>query len=102
MKPISDDIKNIIKKIFNNRHPVLSEIMLNWAKIVGPEFSSGSYPLKISNIKEKGAVVSVLHVAVKNSALSMGLSFRQEIIIERIAIYFGFKPVHKLKLKLES
>lgn len=101
MKPISEDINRVLKKIFKQQNPYLSEIMMNWAKIVGPKFSRQSYPLKIAAIKEKGSPVNVLYIAVKNSAISLEMSFQQDIIVERIAVYFGFKAVNRIKLRLE-
>ena len=98
MKPISDDIKNIIKKIFNTQHPLLAEIIVNWSKIVGLKFSRNSTPIKINTSKEKGLLINILHIEVENASISMEMSFQQEIIIERIAVYLGFKAIHKLRL----
>ena len=98
MKPISDDIKNLIRKIFNTQHPLLAEVIINWSKIVGLKFSRNSSPIKINSSKEKGLLVNILYVEVENASLSMEMSFQQEIIIERIAVYLGFKAIHKIRL----
>jgi len=98
MKPISNDINNLIKKIFNKQHPLLAEIIVNWSKIVGFKFSQNSSPIKINNSKEKGVLINILYVEVENSSLSMEMSFQQEIIMERIAVYLGFKAIHKLRI----
>jgi hypothetical protein len=100
MKPLSEDINKILKKIFYKQSPYLYEILTHWQNIVGPKFSSKSYPLKITRIKEKGETLSVLYIATKNSSISLEMSFQRDIIIERIAVYFGFKVIHKIKLTL--
>lgn len=98
MKPLSDDIHHIVKKIFSKQHPFLAEIIVNWGKIVGLKFSQKASPLKISRVKEKGAIINVLYIQVDNHPLSLEMSFHQDIIIERIAIYLGFKAIHKVRV----
>ena len=98
MKPISEDINKIIRKILTKQHPLLTEVIMNWPKIVGNKFSYKANPLKISTSKEKGLKINILHIQVENSGLSLEMSFQQELIIERIAVYLGFKAIHKLRL----
>ncbi|RYE06056.1 MAG: DUF721 domain-containing protein [Rickettsiaceae bacterium] len=98
MKPLADDVNNLVRKILIRKDPLLAEIMLSWPKIVGIRFSDSSTPLKISKSREKSLKINVLYVRVSNSVLSMEMSFQQDIIIERMAIYLGFKAIDKLKL----
>lgn len=98
MKPISVDIDKIIRKIFNQQHPLLAEIIISWPKIVGSRFSRQTSPLKIITSKERGIKINILHVQAENSGLSLELSFQQEIILERISIYLGFRAINKLRL----
>lgn len=97
MKPIAEEINKLIKKIFARQHYLLPEIVINWPKIVGLKFSRQTSPLKISTIKEKGTSINVLYVEVSSSSLSLEIEFQQEIIMERIAVYLGFKAIHKLR-----
>ncbi len=97
MKPLSHDINIIIKRIFDKQHPLLGKIVVNWSKIVGPKFNIKANPLKISSIKKKGQLINVLHVQVENSSIDLEISFYQQIIIERISIYLGFKAIHSLR-----
>jgi hypothetical protein len=73
MKPIINDVNNIIRNVFRSQHPILGEIIVNWGKIVGVKFSK------------------------KKSSASMEISYYQGIIIERIAIYLGYKAIHKIR-----
>lgn len=98
MKPISEDINQLVRKIFVKKDPILAEIIINWAKIVGLKFSRIAFPIKISRSYEKRNKINVLHVQASNSSLSMEMSFQQDIIIERMTVYLGFKAVDKLKL----
>ena len=54
MKPIVNDVNNIIRNVFRKQHPILAEIVVNWGKIVGVKFSKNSIPLKIISSKERG------------------------------------------------
>lgn len=102
MKPVSDDIKNIIKNIFNAQHPLLAEIIINWSKIVGLKFSRGSSPIKIGTNREKGVLINMLYIEVENGSIFTEMSFQQEIIMERIAVYLGFKAIHQLRFKIHK
>jgi len=98
MKPISDGVNNLIRRIFIKRDPILAEIIINWTKIVGIKFSGNTAPCKISRGFEKSNKINILHVEASDSSLSMEMSFQQDIIIERMTVYLGFKAIHKLKL----
>ena len=98
MKLISEDIDSLVKKIFKNQHPLLAEIITNWTKIVGTKFYNNATPLKITISKEKGIKINILHVVAANPSVSMEIAYQQEIILERIAVYLGFKGIHKLRI----
>src|SRR4051812_45889061 len=98
MKPIIDDINRIIYKIYKKKHPLLAEIILNWQKIVGIKYGNNTFPLKISSIREKQKKINILLVEVNNSSLSMEMSFQQDVIIERMAVYLGYKGINKIRM----
>ena len=98
MKPISEGVSHLLKNILNKKDPILAEIIINWAKIAGAKFSRTAIPVKISKSREKSNLINILHVETTNAAFAMEMSFQQDIIIERITIYLGFKAVHRLKL----
>ena len=98
MKPIVNDINKLIHSIFKRQNPILAELIINWGKIVGVKFSSQSNPLKITISTEGGKRLNILHVAVDSSSVSMELAYQQELMIERIAIYLGYKGIHKIRL----
>jgi hypothetical protein len=98
MKPLITDVNKIIRKIFGRKNPILAEIIINWDKMVGIKFSRKSRPLKIANSYERGQKINILYIEVENSSLSMELSYQQDIILERIAVYLGHKGIHKIRI----
>ncbi|MBA2628458.1 MAG: DUF721 domain-containing protein [Rickettsiaceae bacterium] len=98
MKPIVNDINKLIHSIFKRQNPILAELIINWGKIVGIKFSNQSNPLKITINREGGKQINILHVAVDSSSVSIELAYQQELMIERIAIYLGYKGIHKIRL----
>ena len=98
-KLLGDSINYILRRIIGQKNKVLAEIIINWPRIVGVELSGNASPLKIYSTREKGEQINVLMVQADSSAAGLKLSYQQELVIERIAIYFGHKAVHRLKIK---
>jgi len=99
MKPISSEVNNLVYNLFKKRHPILAEIIINWEKIVGVKFSSKATPVKISTRKESRKKINILYIKTDNSSISMEISYHKELMIERMAIYLGYKAIHKIIIK---
>ena len=99
-KLLGDTISHILRQCVGKRSKALAEIVINWSKIVGSEFARDTSPTGIFTAKEKGQPVNILYVTVNSSSVGLKLSYSQEMIIEKIAIYFGHKAVHKIKMKV--
>jgi len=97
MKPIIENVNKIIYKIYKNKNPILAEIIVNWQKIVGVKYSQNTLPLKINTIRDKNQRINILMVQVSNAATSVEITFQQEIIIERLAVYMGYKAINKIR-----
>lgn len=97
-KQLSDEVNKIIKNVFRRQHPLLAELIVNWSKIVGDKFSKSTHPIKVSKSREKGKPISILLIGAENSSISMEMSYRQDIILERMAVYFGYKAIHKVRI----
>ncbi len=97
MKPIIENVNKIIYKIYKNKNPILAEIIVNWQKIVGVKYSQNTLPLKINTIRDKNQRINILMVEVSNAAISVEIAFQQEIIIERLAVYMGYKAINKIR-----
>jgi len=97
MKPIIENVNKIIYKIYKNKNPILAEIIVNWQKIVGVKYSQNTLPLKINTIRDKNRRINILMVEVSNAATSVEIAFQQEIIIERLSVYMGYKAINKIR-----
>lgn len=98
-KLLGDSINFILRRIIGQKSKVLAEIIINWPRIVGADLATIASPIKIYSTREKGEQVNVLMVQADSSAAGLKLSYQQELVIERIAIYFGHRAVHRLKIK---
>lgn len=101
-KLLSESIGQIVRNSIGKGNKVISEIIINWHKIVGPEISESSTPTNIYSTKEKGQQINILYVNVTSSAIALKISYSQEVIAEKIAVYFGYKAVHKIRTKVVS
>ncbi len=97
MKTLATIIDRILKNIFKRHGPIFSEIMVNWSKIVGAKYYLICKPVRISYHNEKNVRVSVLYIEVDNAGSSVELSYQYGIILERIAVYFGYKAIDRIK-----
>ncbi len=96
MKRLSDDIDTIIRKLLAGVNPWFVEIIINWSTIAGGKFCDRTIPLRVSSIIENRKKVNILHVQAEDAPLSCELMFCQDLIIERINVYLGFKAIDKI------
>lgn len=99
MKPIADEVEKIVRPVFAKHGKIFAEVMINWSKIAGVAFGQKTSPYKITTAAEKGRKINILHVKASNSATGLEFAYQQDIIMERIAIYFGYKAVDKIIVK---
>ena len=97
MQPIINTVNNIIYKIYKKKNPLLANIIINWQKIVGAKYMNNSFPLKINTVSEKGKKLNILMVEVNSSSTSVEIAFQQDIVIERLAVYMGYKAIDKIR-----
>ena len=98
MKKLSDQIARINYNIFKKKGSLFAGLMVNWPKIVGEKYSNVSYPKNIYEIKENSKTCRVLDVVVSNSSVGVELSYHKEVIIERAAVFFGFRAIDRIKI----
>ncbi len=100
MKLIKDDIHKIVRHIFARQHPLLPEIMINWNKIVGFKFSTKALPLKITTYTHKKQKINMLIIQAENGPIALEIDSCKGIILERIAMYLGFKAIHEVRVTI--
>jgi hypothetical protein len=101
MKRLSDEVTKINAKIFKQKGKIYAGLMLNWARIVGEQYSYVTYPKNIREVKENSKINKTLYVAVKNSSIGVELSCHKEIIIERAAMFLGFRAIDRIRIIAE-
>lgn len=104
MKPklLSETINKVVRKAIGGDDKILGEMLINWHKIVGDEIGEATFPVRIFSAKEKGKQINILYLNINNAAYGLKIAYQQEIILEKIAIYFGYKVVHKIRTKIVS
>ena len=100
MKTLSENLDVILRKIYLRHGPLAAELMINWSRIVGPEIACISYPYKISQQFLKETKIDILYVKVNSASSSVKIKYQQDIILERISLYFGYKAINEIRLKL--
>jgi hypothetical protein len=79
-------------------------IFLDWPNIVGERVASFSWPKKIvkdrnlENIEQNYS--SILHIEVSNSSFATELKYLENHLIEKISVYFGYKAISQIKMKI--
>ena len=97
-----DHLSGILKKISLNFAPKFGsdriKLINNWNNIIGDEFAKYSYPYKITKAK----VGDTLTIVVNNAPAASMISFTQNLLIEKINIYFGYKLIHSIKIIIKQ
>lgn len=100
MQQINKHLTTVLRNALSNQHPILSEMLISWHQIVGTKFASATTPMKyISNTHNKRKI-NILYISTANSGIGMEIAYNENIIIERIAVYFGYKAVDKIQVKI--
>jgi len=100
---IDQKISNLLKPLFvGNKKDfvIIGNLVKNWEEIIGKKYAAFCYPKAISFSKDKGTG-GKLTIAVHNPAIGFFLENSSEIVIERIAVFYGYKAISKLIIKQE-
>lgn len=110
MKNIQEILESHNKKFENRFGHYNTKLMFNWPKIVGDRLAKLSVPNKIVSYhtkasskgsnKTKKAAQNVLYLQVSDSAASTEVAFSRDLIIEKIAVFFGFKLISAIKTQI--
>ncbi|EKE09964.1 MAG: hypothetical protein ACD_16C00099G0022 [uncultured bacterium] len=98
--------QTVVKPVFKARGLMEGKILSHWPQIVGEQLSQVSFAEKITFPKGK-RVEGTLHLTVTSSG-SLFMQYAQDLILERVNTFFGYKALtklrftHGLSLKKES
>ncbi len=83
------------------KHGFINAKILNqWGAIVGESLAKICEPQKIT-FEPNQTRNGVLHITVSNPAFSLELSSYEARIIERVATFFGYKAVSKIRISVK-
>merc|ERR1712032_308051 len=99
MQHIKRTASSIAKQIFETKGKIFAELMSEWDVIIGINFAHKCYPKKICSVVDGENKINILYISCDDVVTSFEIEYKKETILERIAVYFGFKIVHQIKTK---
>jgi len=93
---LANILGEVTKPIFKDMGFVQGNIMANWHDIVGGEIAEQTLPRDVKFSRDK-KTDGTLHLEVYDAS-SLRIQHMEPIIIEKIAVYFGYKAISKIKI----
>ncbi|NBV06089.1 MAG: DUF721 domain-containing protein [Proteobacteria bacterium] len=103
LQSIEQKLSDFLKPIFQGSKKefiLINNLVKNWQEVVGVKYFNFCYPKSVNFNKDK-SVGGKLTIAVYNSSVGFFLENNSELIIERIARFYGFKAISKIIIKQE-
>ncbi len=97
LRPFSKSIPQNLKRLLKKGSYNFSNIVDNWAKMVGKDISKMCYPSTIKMGKEMNNGTLILNVIHGNELV---VEYGRQEIIDKINSFFGFKCIKQVKLKV--
>ncbi|MBX9621164.1 MAG: DciA family protein [Alphaproteobacteria bacterium] len=88
--------QRLVKPVFKNRGLMEGKIITHWPQIVGEKFAHISFAEKITFPRGKRSE-GTLHLNVTSSGALL-FQYSQDLILERVNIFFGYKALSKLRM----
>jgi hypothetical protein len=102
MKKLDNIINQFLTKLYKKQGSVMSELIINWSKIVGEALAYDTRPAKIRSQLYKGQKIHILYVHVSDSSKAIEISYSESVILERIAIFLGKKAIQRILVQVIS
>lgn len=99
---IDQKLNNLLAPIFSGSKKefiIINNLVKNWSEIIGAKYSKLCYAKAVSF--DKTQKTAKLTIAVHNAAVGFFLENSSEIILERIATFYGYKAITKIIIKQE-
>ena len=97
LRPFSKSLPHGLKKLLKKGSYNFSNIVDNWAKMVGKDFSNACYPSTIKMGKEMCNGTLIINVIHGNE---LTIEYAKQDIMDKINSFFGFKCINEIKLKV--
>ncbi len=96
-KSLKHALDIVTRPVFLKRGFAENRIITDWNQIVGDSIGACSVPRKLTFERDKKSG-GTLYVEVSNSGFSAQMVYLEPMILEKIACYFGYKAVSRLKI----
>jgi hypothetical protein len=111
MNLVSYHINELLSPIMKKKGINHGRIFLDWPNIVGEKVAQFSWPQKIvrdrqfqnkesKESKDHNSNLSILYIEVSNSSFATELKYLENHLIEKISVYFGYKAISQIKVKI--
>jgi hypothetical protein len=97
LRPFSKSLPQGLKKLLKKGGYNFSNIVDNWAKMVGKDLSNVCYPSTVKMSKEMNNGILILNVIHGNE---LTVEYCKQEIIDKINSFFGFSCIKEVKLKV--
>jgi hypothetical protein len=97
LRPFSKSLPYGLKKLLKKGSYNFSNIVDNWAKMVGKDLSNACYPSTVKMGKEMSNGTLVLNVIHGNELF---VEYNKKVIMDKINSFFGFDCIKEVKLKV--
>ncbi len=92
---LGDILLQVTKPAFKGKNQVEARIITNWPDIIG-NVTFGAVPKKVTFPQGK-KLPGTLHIEVEG-AYALEVMHMEPVIIERIATYFGYQAIDRIKI----
>lgn len=96
-RPIADHLKPVTKRSFGKRGFADGDMVAAWPAVIGQELAKLSAPERIVFPRGKRAG-GTLHLRIASGSIAVELQHMQQLLIERINGYFGYRAVDRVHL----
>ena len=97
LRPFSKSLPRGLKGLLKKGSYNFSNIVDNWAKMVGRDLSNACYPSTVRMGKEMSNGILVLNVIHGNE---LAVEYSKQDIIDKINSFFGFNCIKEVKLRV--
>ena len=97
LRPFSKSLPHGLKKLLKKGSYNFSNIVDNWAKMVGKDLSNACYPSTVKMGKEMSNGTLVLNVIHGNE---LTVEYGKQEIMDKINSFFGFNCIKEVKLRV--
>ncbi len=103
LQTIDQQLTNLLRPLFHGSKKefiLINNLVKNWEEIIGKKYAKSCYP-KLVSFNKGQSNSGKLTIAVHNPTVGFFLDNNSEMIIERIASFYGFKSIAKIIIKQE-